>query len=79
MPRELLRAFPKAPGSSKYVVQNLTKGTEREVDTEAMTCSCPGFGHRRKCKHLEVAVERAKLYAGDRATYERLVERLLAA
>lgn len=68
---DLLRAFPRAPGSAVWICQNLTKRSEYECDTEAWTCSCPQFEHKRRCKHIEYAVYRAKLYNGDREAYEK--------
>jgi hypothetical protein len=70
---DLLRAFPVS--GNRWCVQNMTRGTEHEVDVEAWTCTCARFEHQRKCeKHIPFAVHRAKLYAGDRAEYERWVE-----
>lgn len=76
----MLRAFPKSPGSSIWVVQNLEKRTEYECDVEQMTCTCRRFEHQHKCeKHLPYALQRAKLYGGDRAVYEEFVGKLLRA
>jgi hypothetical protein len=76
---DVLRAFPKAPGSPVWICQNLTKGTEYDVDVEQMTCNCRHFEAKRRCvKHLPFTLERAKLYAGDRQTYEGFAERWIA-
>ena len=73
---DVLRAFPKTPGSSIWVCQNLSKGTEYEVDVEQVTCTCQQFEHKRRCvKHLPFTLKRAKLYGGDRKTYEEFAER----
>lgn len=77
---DLLRAFPKSPGSSVWVVQNATKGSEYEVDTEACCCNCRSFEHRRSCKHVEYALYRAKLYSGQRNdAYEAFARELVRA
>lgn len=31
-----------------------SKGREYEVNTEAKTCTCPGFTYRGACKHVQV-------------------------
>lgn len=74
---EVLRAFPEQPGSTTWICQNCTKRTEYRVDTEGMTCNCKGWEYRRKCRHLDYALFRAKLYGGDREVFEALVEKLL--
>lgn len=32
-----------------------SRGTVYWVDDEAQTCTCPGFGFRGQCRHLEAA------------------------
>ena len=75
----MLRALLVTPGGSLYDVQNLTKRTEYLVDVEAMTCTCEYFAQKHRiCKHLEYALHRAKLYAGDRAEWEKVWDQELA-
>ena len=76
---DVLRAFQEKPGSPWWVCQNLTRGTEHRVNVEEMTCTCQHFEHKHRCsKHLPFTLEQAKLYAGDRKTYEGFVERWMA-
>jgi hypothetical protein len=57
---DLLRAFPSSPGSTKWVVQNLSKTTEYEVETEGWWCPCPQWEFKKKCKHIDHLAEKFK-------------------
>ena len=73
--RDLLRAFPLS--GTEWVVQNLLTGTECVVDVERMTATCKGAEYRGWCKHGDFALYRAKLYGGDRQTFEQFMEQFL--
>lgn len=55
---DVLRVFPLEPGSPRYCVRNLTRGTVAFPNVEKRTCTCRNaeiFPTNPRCYHLEEA------------------------
>lgn len=50
--RASITLFPQRPSDTRHRVIG-SRGTVYWVDTQARTCTCPGFTFRGQCRHLE--------------------------